>query len=382
MSLTLTPADEALSLAEIRAFDPGAPDRAGEADFCCPLCGNGKLIDAAHRCLGVNMTSGAWKCHRCDKKGKLREFWTDLPPAAKTHTFRRRPAPRPLILPPLADRRDAPPADPGDPLSDRFPALAGSPAAAYLAGRGLPLAVCEAAGVLYAPNWHGRPAALFPIVNAGGDEIAAQGRFLASVTGRPNFQTEGPKKNGVFATAGAWGAPEITITEAPIDALSLCVSGYPALALVGKDWPDWLPAMAASARKRVYLALDADAAGDEASEKLAAALRYYGCHSERLRPGRAKDWNAQLLELTDCRRLCDLLWKQIRFLEGGDTHPRLTRADLLARARETLDALAAACVAVDGPQAEGYDDGPLDPFAVDSLPMWRDVLNRLAEPPA
>ena len=377
MSLTLTTADEALSLAELRTFDPRAPDRAGEADFCCPLCGNGKPVDAAHRCLGVNMQSGAWKCHRCDQKGKLREFWTDPQPFTPGTRARRRPSVKPLSLPPLADRSDDPPPDPGAPLADQFPALACSPAAAYLSGRGLPLAVCEAAGVLYAPNWHGRPAALFPIVNAGGYEIAAQGRFLAPVPGRPNFHTEGPKKNGVFASPGAWGAGEITITEAPIDALSLCVSGYPALALVGKSWPDWLPAMVASTRKRVYLALDADAAGDEAAEKLAEALRYYGCSPERLRPARAKDWNAQLLELAECRRLCGLLFKQISFLEGGETHPRLTRADLLARAGETLDALTAACVATDGPEALGYDDEPLDPFAVDCLPMWRQALNGL-----
>ena len=118
-------------------------------------------------------------------------------------------------------------------------------------------------------------------------------------------------------------------------------------------------------------------AGDKAADDLADDLRYYDCRSERLRPGRAKDWNGQLLEVAECRRLCSLLFKQTQFLEEGKPHPKINHEDLLKRAQDTLEAFTAACVAADGPEAQGYDDGPLDPFAVDCLPMWRDVLNRL-----
>jgi len=364
-----------LSLADLRAFDPRAKERSGESDFCCPLCGSGKPVDQEHRSLGVNLENGAWHCHRCDQSGKLFDFWTEKP--LTRPLARRVPIRKPLTLPPLARRNDAPPPDLPAPIEDRFLPLAGSPAADYLSGRGLPLALCQAAGVCYADNWYGRPAALFPIVNAGGYEIAAQGRYLTSLAGRPNFYTEGPKSGGLFAPAGAWSAGEITITEAPIDALSLSLCGYPALALVGKSWPDWLPAFAASKLKRVYLAFDADEPGDEAAAKLAAELLSNDCRSERLRPTRAKDFNAQLLQVAECRRLCGLLFKQVQFLEEGKPHPTRSRADLLKRAGDTLDALTAACVEADGPEAVGYDDGPVDPFAVDSLPMWRDVIDRL-----
>ena len=372
-----------LSLSELRTFDPRAKERPGESDFCCPLCGDGKPVDQAHRALSVNLESGVWHCHRCGQGGKMREFWTEKP---LDRPQGRRPSVRkPLVLPPLARRDDAPPLNLPAPIADRFPTLAGTPGEAYLAGRGLPLALCEAAGVRYAGDWHGRPAVLFPIVNAGGHEIAAQGRYLTSLDGRPNFYTEGPKKEGVFVSPGAWDAGEITITEAPIDALSLCLCEYPALALVGKSWPEWLPAFVASLRKRVYLATDADEpdskgiqAGDKAATKMAAALRYYDCRTDRLRPERAKDWNAHLLEVTECRQLCDLLFKQIEFLKDGRPHPKLSRAVLLARAQRTLDALTEACITADGPEAQGYNDSPLDPFASDCLPMWRHALSQVA----
>ena len=154
---------------------------------------------------------------------------------------------------------------------------------------------------------------------------------------------------------------------------------------MGKSWPEWLPAFIASTRKKVYLAFDADEpdaqgirAGDDASEKLAAALRYYDCRSERLRPVRAKDWNGQLLEVSECRRLCTLLFKQVEFLNSEIAHPCLSRRTLLERSVATLDALSAACVAAGGPDTLGYEDGPLDPSANRVLPMWHDELNRLA----
>jgi len=376
-----------LSLSELRAFDPRAKERAGESDFCCPLCGDGKPVDQAHRSLSVNLENGVWHCHRCDQNGKLFDFWTERPAGGREQNRsypRRMPARKPLTLPPLASCAAPPEALPV-PIAQRLPMLAGSPAAQYLAGRGLPLALCEAAGIRYADNWHGRAAVVFPILNAGGFEVAAQGRYIAPLPGKIKFLTEGPKKLGVFAAPGAWAAGAITITEAPIDALSLTVCGYPALALVGKDWPNWLPALVASTRKRVYLAFDADAPESKAAHdveaaaaKLAAELAYYDCRSERLRPSRAKDWNAQLLEVAQCRRLCSQLFKQVEFLEDDKPHPALSRAELLRRAGETLKALAAACVLADGPDAQGYNDDPLDPFAMDCLPLWSEMLDRLA----
>ena len=62
-----------LTLAELRNFDPQAP-----ANRCwCPLCGEDKPRDAAHRCLSFDVTNGHWKCFRCGAGGTLREFWRE-----------------------------------------------------------------------------------------------------------------------------------------------------------------------------------------------------------------------------------------------------------------------------------------------------------------
>ena len=111
-----------LSLSELRAFDPRAKERGGESDFCCPLCGSGKPVDQAHRSLGVNLTNGAWYCHRCDQSGKLSDFWTEK--LADRPQGRRAPVRKPLALPPLARRDDAPPPDLPAPIEDRFSPLA------------------------------------------------------------------------------------------------------------------------------------------------------------------------------------------------------------------------------------------------------------------
>ena len=84
-----------LTLQELEAFDPTAPDRGRERRFCCPLCGTGKRIDAAHRSLSLNTDTGAWHCHRCQAGGVLREKWQPLPPGER----RRAAAKRAFALP-------------------------------------------------------------------------------------------------------------------------------------------------------------------------------------------------------------------------------------------------------------------------------------------
>lgn len=66
-----------LSLQELEAFDPRALQGGGEGRFLCPLCGQGKPKDAAHRSLTMNVRNGAWQCFRCAARGKLREMWDE-----------------------------------------------------------------------------------------------------------------------------------------------------------------------------------------------------------------------------------------------------------------------------------------------------------------
>ncbi len=84
------------------------------------------------------------------------------------------------------------------------------------------------------------------------------------------------------------------LRQSVIDALSLTTAGVPAVALNGVKWPAWLPK--AAAFRQVYIGLDADDAGDDAAEKLAAVLTF-GSRVERLRPDPWKDWNEALLAL-------------------------------------------------------------------------------------
>ena len=94
--------------------------------------------------------------------------------------------------------------------------------------------------------------------------------------------------------------PAIIITEGPFDALALAAAGYPALAIMGGDGPAWLARACAVHHSRlVFIATDADAAGDAAAEKLAALLGPSGAGAKcgRLRPPIGKDWNDTLLAI-------------------------------------------------------------------------------------
>ena len=274
-----------LTLADLEAFDPQAPDRRPERRFCCPLCGTAKPIDARHRCLSLRVETGAWHCHRCDASGVLREKWAPLPPRERQRATVRRA----FALP----SREAPDPDKATSLrarlkEARLQSLEGTSGAAYLEGRGLDTHQAHQAGVRYSPSWHGRPAVVFPLRDRNGVLVAAHGRHT---DGRddPKAHTDGPKSAGAFATPGALDSVPLVIVEGPMCALTLAQAGIPALALCGTDGPEWLPRH--TAFRHVFLALDADAAGDKGAEKLADALRSLGALCERLRPEGVKDWN-------------------------------------------------------------------------------------------
>jgi len=274
-----------LSLADLEGFDPRAPDRRPERRFCCPLCGTAKPIDETHRCLSLKVETGVWHCHRCDASGVLREKWTPLPRRARQRVVLRRA----FALP---ERREEPPTEKAATLQARLKEarpqpLHGTPGAEYLAGRGIDPDLAHRAGVRWSANWYGRPAVLFPLRDPDGKLVAAHGRHA---DGRdPKAHTVGALRSGVFVTPGALEAAPLVVVEGPMCALTLALVGVPALALCGTDAPDWLPRR--TAFRHVFLAHDADEAGDKGAAKLAAELRSLGALCERLRPEGAKDWN-------------------------------------------------------------------------------------------
>ena len=163
-----------LSLRQLEEFDPRSPVGGSERRFLCPLCGESKPRDSAHRSLGLNTQSGAWVCHRCGEKGKLSEWKDDTPTSTKSWQRQKllrafsldtplsRPPARPLVdtenshlfspTPPLlsarADSLQSPLVQSASwrrSLKNLVP-LAQTPGAKYLQTRGLTLEHAHAAG--------------------------------------------------------------------------------------------------------------------------------------------------------------------------------------------------------------------------------------------
>jgi len=81
-----------------------------------------------------------------------------------------------------------------------------------------------------------------------------------------------------------------------MDALSLAFCHLPSVAMMGTNWPEWLPEAIAS--KQVLIATDADTAGDEVAGRLIEMISPgTPRHPMRLRPSVGKDWNDMLIKI-------------------------------------------------------------------------------------
>lgn len=287
-----------LTLAEIEQYDPNAPKGAGECRFLCPLCGDSHKRDSAHRSLAVNIETGLWHCHRCGAEGKLREFWKerdtkeDFKANSKRAVSRQKLRRLSSVLPEARSNPDPEKERKWREMASLSQPIENTPGASYLISRSIPIVVAAKSGARFCRSWFGRPAVLFPIRDIQGRLVAAQGRYLAS-DAVPKALTGGPVGLGVFSAGNVIENNVTVITEAPIDALSLAAAGLPAIALCGKDLREWLARKCGM--KTVYLALDADEAGDESAEKWRKQIERYGASVFRLRPcGGCKDWNETL----------------------------------------------------------------------------------------
>jgi len=332
-----------LSLRELEEFDPRAP-AGGRRRFCCPLCGTTKPRDGVHRCLSVESATGLWHCFRCAQGGILQEFWRDVSSREERHerttrqlrtTFHVPVAPKTLSDSkiPSVNRPSAGEIIPvetlevtrqGEENTERWRSLwegalplgeSDRGGDYLLTRRALRELVLAPARLRFHPTWLGG-AVVFPLCDARGEAVAIQGR---AVQGDAKI-THGAKKDAAFfAPAMLSGGqcfgplhplvPWILLTEAPIDALSLAICGFPALALCGTSGPSWLHL--ACGLRRVALAFDADEAGERAAAKHAAHLHLYGAKCLRLRPEVAKDWN-EMLKLRGANDLDE--WLSLRLL--------------------------------------------------------------------
>lgn len=311
-----------LTLAELEAFDHRATAHGPERRFLCPLpaCGE-KQRGAQHRSLAANAVNGAWHCWRCGARGKLREFWTEQTPgwtgqprwqlALRRAFSLGQPAASEIIVSPLPGGTAAKPSPRRDQRWNRrlqeLRAVAGTPAAEYLAGRGIDQVVADQAGVVYHGAWQHwtkevnrwqlagtDQRVVFKLVDQAGELVAVSARAIDGNFIEPKVDTRGEKRRGLFVTPGALDSDVLLITEAPIDALSLASVGYPATALCGTTGPDWL--RRAAAFKTILIGTDNDAAGDRAAAQLADDCNL-GSRCYRLRPTTGKDWNEALQQL-------------------------------------------------------------------------------------
>lgn len=307
----------ALSLAELDAYDPQPLRRGDSAHYLCPLCHDerpGRPRDNAHRKLRV-WPHGAWYCVRCDAKGLLAEYKTG---GAREDVFawtRRRAAPSPEAVAETERRRvkpaaaaDAEDARRRDRAAELWHAAVpidapdAAPGAAYLEGRGVPLAVAARAGVRYHPAWPGRvgdtlhrlPAVVFRVADEAGAGVAAEGRWIAPPTPKDKARTYGPRGRGLFcATPGALDVSGVTVCEGAITALSMAAAGYPAVSVCGQVVPAWLARRLAL--RDVFIAFDE---GETKTEEKAAAfvreLVAAGARPYRLRLPAGVDVNDRL----------------------------------------------------------------------------------------
>jgi len=173
----------------------------------------------------------------------------------------------------------------------RATSLAGSPGAAYLERRGVPLEVAAAAGVRFDADLAGRAALLVALQDGSGRTVALHGRYLQVVRGENKMLTVGAA-GGVVQVLDGWQAEPLILVEGLFDALSLAACGWSCLATVGR-WTPWLPEIS---RGRVaWLAFDAGRPGEAEAARCATLLS--GSETRRLAPpSLCKDWNTALVK--------------------------------------------------------------------------------------
>lgn len=165
--------------------------------------------------------------------------------------------------------------------------LEGTPGQTYVERRGIPLAVADAAGLRFDPDWDGRAAVLVGMYDQAGILVSVHGRYLDTLRNQDKMLTIGPG-GGVTSVGDGWHAEPLIFVEGIFDALSLAVCGCSAVATIGR-WAPWLPQ--ACAGRLAWLGFDANRPGEGEAAVYTQRLPLV---RRLLPPPRCKDWNTAL----------------------------------------------------------------------------------------
>ncbi len=303
-----------LTLSELEIFDSKSPRSGSQRRFLCPECGVNKPKDSAHRSLAVNTSNGAYICHRCQIKGKLKEFWEERPKFTKKQRTGIKLMSHFAIdnVPPVVENKAENISDTKtETLSEKMQiyqqGFLHSPAEMYLDSRSICTNTAHTAQSGYAARWEHWEKILgnwnlkgtdrrvvFPVVDEESNLVAVHARAVDKNFINSSKITRGDKSKGVFLTnENVFASNIIAISEAPIDALALRMCGIPGIALIGTSSPDWI--FEKLSFKSIIIATDADQAGDKIAHQLKDRLTNQCAKVMRLRPRQLKDW-AEVLE--------------------------------------------------------------------------------------
>ena len=153
---------------------------------------------------------------------------------------------------------------------------------------------------------------VIPVMNLDGDVVQMYGRKITPNlrAGTPDhLYLPGPHR-GVWNEAALIASKEIILCEALIDAMTFWVAGYRQVTAsygVNGFTADHRAAIERHGTERVYIAYDADEAGNKAAAKLAAELMQTGIECFRVEFPKGMDANSHALKTTPATQALGVL---------------------------------------------------------------------------
>jgi DNA primase catalytic core len=210
---------------------------------------------------------------------------------------------------------------------------------------------------------------IIPVLDEQGHVTEVYGRKIndALRAGTPkHLYLPGPHK-GVWNLEALAQSKEIILTEALIDALSFWCAGYRNVtASYGVEGftEDHLAAFQRCGTRRVLIAYDRDAAGDQAAEKLAAKLMAQGIECFRIQFPKGMDANDYALKVTPAAKSLGLVIRKAQWMGQGAAPARAPAAVAAAIDVASCGINAQACAKTEAPVASSPE--PVPPLAAEA----------------